>query len=840
MGRRRVRVHLCIDAAELPDEAAAATAALAAMRLDVDTDDAESASGADVFVGVYGDRYGPIDPEHGVSDRERHYLVAGTRPRLVYVLPGAGSRDKHLGLLLSRIQADDLVSYRRVGGPQELADLVVDDLAMVLTEAFTADAGPTTERPDATGSARPGPRARIPAPWHRLVGRQRESAEICALLQDVRLLTLTGPGGIGKSRLAIEVATRSADVYADGAWYVDLAGLRDPALVAPTIAHALGVRESAGALPVQSLKSYLTAMQALLLLDSFETVTDAAPLLVDLVSCAPFVSILVTSRSVLRLRGEQAYPLPPLEVPAPGTADPTSSAALELFLERAQAANPTRVLTDGERAAAAEICRRLDGVPLSLELAAARTRLLPPSALLGKLENALDALGSGPIDLPERQRALRTTLDWDHALLSDCEQIVLRRLSVFPRHFTLEAAEHVVGDPGLDVFDALDGLVGKSLVRPFEAELPGEPRFVQLQTVREYAHERLDAAGESDSTHRRHAAHVLARVELADGSATSELEAWLSVLEREHDDIRVALDWADQARDVDTLVRMAAGLGTFWRSHCHFSEGRRWLDRALALTSGQRSPVRAELLRASGHISRARGDLATAEAQYREALAIREELGEDARVAQSLRLMGTIAYERGDLDGAEDWWRRGLDLLSGPDDDAELMGLLNNLGVVAHQRGDEDEAIRLYDASYEIGHRLGSLDMQARAQMNKASALAAQGDFDQARTMAAASVVSYASLDDTWDLVDAIDVLAGAVGRGAADAALSGWLFGAATGLRTALGVRRMPVEEDEYELGFGQSRVTDAASFDAAYAEGAAASVDQIVVRATRAGGAG
>ena len=289
------------------------------------------------------------------------------------------------------------------------------------------------------------------------------------------------------------------------------------------------------------------------------------------------------------------------------------------------------------------------------------------------------------------------------------------------------------------------------------------------------------------------------------------------------------------------LVRLAAGLGTFWRAHCHFSEGRRWLDRALALTSGQRSPVRADLLRASGHISRARGDLATAEAQYREALAIREELGDGARVAQSLRLHGQRR-----LRARRPRRRRGLvaprprPARAGRTTTPSSWDVLNNLGVVAHQRGDEDEAIRLYDASYELGHRLGSLDMQARAQMNKASALAAQGDFDQARTMAAASVVSYAYLDDTWDLVDALDVLAGAVGRGAADAALSGWLFGAATGLRTALGVRRMPVEQDEYELGFGQSRVTDAASFDAAYAEGAAASVDQIVVRATRAGGAG
>ena len=394
---------------------------------------------------------------------------------------------------------------------------------MVLTEAFTADAGPThgaTLRPATGCGARPGPRARSPRRGTASSAGSASPARSARCSADVRLLTLTGPGGIGKSRLAIEVATRSADVYADGAWYVDLAGLRDPALWRRRSRTPSGSARAPGALPVQSLKSYLTAMQALLLLDSFETVTDAAPLLVDLVS-------LRTVRVDPRHKPQRAPAArrAGISVAAAGGAGPRYRRPHE---QRGTGAvpgagagrEPHPRLTDGERGAAAEICRRLDGVPLSLELAAARTRLLPPSALLGKLENALDALGSGPVDLPERQRALRTTLDWDHALLSDCEQIVLRRLSVFPRHFTLEAAEHVVGDPGLDVFDALDGLVGKSLVRPFEAELPGEPRFVQLQTVREYAHERLDAAGESDSTHRRHAAHVLARVELADGSAT--------------------------------------------------------------------------------------------------------------------------------------------------------------------------------------------------------------------------------------------------------------------------------------------------------------------------------
>jgi predicted ATPase len=834
---RFVRVHLCLDEVELAVEADAVRTSLAGLRVQVDADRTDR---ADVFVGVYGDRYGEIEAELGVSRLEQHYLAAGARPRLVYVVPGSGERDPHLALLLSRIQADDLTSYRRVSGPDELATLVADDLAMVLTEAFTAEVPGRSRSPEpvpALARPSPSPRARIPAPWHRLVGRETEADQVCRLLTSgTRLLTLTGPGGIGKSRLAIEVASRCSTSFPDGAWFVDLAGMRDPALVAPTIAHALGIRESAAALPVQSLKAYLAPMRALILLDSFETVTSAAPLLVDLLGSAPQVSFFVTSRSVLRVRGEQEYSLPPLDVPRPGSTDPRASSALELFLERAAAANPTRVLSASEQEAAAEICRRLDGVPLALELAAARTRLLAPSTLLGKLEHALDVLGSGPVDLPARQRALRTTLDWDHDLLSDDEKVVLRRLSVFPRQFTLSVAEQVVGDPGLDVFDALDGLVGKSLVRSFDAELPGEPRFVLLQTVREYAHEHLDAAGENGEIHRRHAAYVLERVELADRASPAELEGWLVELERQHDDIRVALDWADRALEVDTLVGLASSLGTFWRSHCHFSEGRRWLDRALALTAGQRTGTRAELLNAAGFISRARGDYDAAEAQYREALAIREELGQPDKVAASMRYVGNVAYERGDLDGAEDWWRRSLGMLDDSADDERLMSVLNNLGVLAHHRGDQHEAIRLYDETFELGRRLGSRELQARAQMNKAQALAVLGEASRSFIVAQSAVAIYADLDDTWDLVDALDVLAGAAGRDGRTE-LSGWLFGGAASLRVALDVRRPLSEDGDYELGRSESRIRDPELFDAAYAAGGGASLAQIVDRATGVG---
>ncbi len=833
---RTVRVHLSIDDVELPHEAHAVREALTTLRADLDVPDVR---GADIFVGVYGDRYGEIDLDRGVSRLESDYLAAGRRPRLVYVMPGSGERDDHLALLLKRIQADDLTSYRRVSGAEELARLVADDVSMVLTEAFTGGGTPGIPQQSAApnpeyAGPRPGPRARIPAPWHRLVGRDREVEEVCALItRDARLVTLTGPGGIGKSRLAIEVATCSETQFRDGAWFVDLAGVRDPALVAPTVAHALGVRESAGALPVQSLKSYLASMNALILLDSFENVTTAAPLVLDMLASAPGVRFFVTSRSVLRVRGEQEYPLPPLRVPDAGDTDPAHSAALELFLERAAAANPHRALSDADRVAAAEICRRLDGVPLSLELAAARTRLLPPTALLGRLAHALDVLGDGPLDLPERQRALRTTLDWDHALLSEEEQVVFRRLAVFPRDFTLWGAEAVIDEPGLDVLDLLDSLVGKSLVRTTDAEpVTGEPCFVMLATIREYAHEHLVASGETDDVHARHAQGVLRVVERAAKNGPAELEGWLGILEHHHDDIRVALDWADRSRDVETLLRLAASLGPFWRAHCHFSEGRRWLDRALALSAGQRTDLRSDLLNGAAYLSRARGDYDVAESQYRESLAIREEQGDPAAISASLRFLGNVSFDRGDVANAEHWWRRSLDALDGVDDIVRRASVLNNLGVAAHHRGADDEAIALYDEVQGLAKQMGSVELLARARMNTATALLGLGELDRAARTARDAVEGYAALDDTWDLVDAVDVLASALGL-AGRTPEAGWLYGGAAGLRAALDVRRPLTEERAHVETVARVRALDEAAFEAAYAEGSCASLGQIVERA-------
>ncbi|MCU0264933.1 MAG: hypothetical protein MUC45_02300 [Actinomycetia bacterium] len=836
----RLRVQVSLDPTDLPTELAAVRAALDALHVDVLPAGAERPGPADVFVGVYGDSYGAIRPDVGLSRLEEEYLAAGSRPRLIYVRADRGVREAHLTVLLARIQADDLTSYRRFRDADELGTLLADDLAVLLTETF-AERLEHPEHPEhghippprapssalGTSTGRRLPRSRIPAPWHRIVGRERELDELQRLLgSGLRLVTLTGPGGIGKSRLAIEVARRVEISYPDGVWFVDLAGIRDPALLAPTIAHALGVRESAGVSPVQSLKTYLAGMRALLLLDCFETVAAAAPLVVDLLAAAPGVQAVVTSRSVLRVRGEQEYPLAPLALPAGGHDGP----ALELFLERVAAANPGLRLDAPQRAAAAEICRRLEGVPLALELAAARTRVLPPSVLLGRLTRALDELTGGPVDLPERQRTLRTTIDWDHELLGIEEQVLFRRLAVFPRRFTMDSAAAVIGDAGLDVLDALDALVGKSLLRAVDPRPSGEPRFMMLEAVHEYAAERLAESGDAEEVARRHAAWFLDLAERAALAPAAEEGAAMALLEEEHDDLRAALAWAERSMAVETLVRLAAALGRFWGAHCHFSEGRRWLDRALGLTVGHRTRTRVALLEAAAVLARARGEYDTAEQLYREQLGILEELGDaPVEVAHTLRYLGNVAFDRGDLAGARRLWQDSLAALEQCGDPTERMGVVNNLGVIAHLEGDQHEAIRRYEEALALAARTGDAEAAGRYQMNLGLATSAAGDHARGAELCRAGVRAFAELQDTWDLVDALESLAMVLGA-AGEVDRAAWLFGGSAALRAALDVPRPAAEEEVYAASRAGVRAADPARFDAAESEGGRAALDDII----------
>jgi predicted ATPase/class 3 adenylate cyclase len=563
----------------------------------------------------------------------------------------------------------------------------------------------------------------LPLQLTSLIGREPEVAEICTLLKlpEIRLLTLSGPGGIGKTRLAIAVATQMRSFFLGGTCFVGLAALSDPQLLVPTIARELGLKESGTQPPLEEVQTFVGERQFLLLLDNFEQIVAAAPQLEELLAACPRLSILVTSRAVLHLSAEQVIPVTPLALPNLSTSDHENiagSAAVTLFVQRARHILPSFQLTPTNAGAIAEVCVRLDGLPLAIELAAARVKLLPPQALLARLSQRLQLLTGGSRSLPVRQQTLRSTIQWSYDLLGPQEQALFHLLSVFVGGWTLSAAEALCQETGqadLDVLNSLSALLDNSLIQSSE-EGAEEPRFLMLQTVREFGLERLAANGELEKTRMAQARYFLALAEQAEPALHGPDQAmWVARLEQEHDNLRETLKWAlEKVRDEQTAerreigMRLSAALKEFWMILGHYREARAFLERALTLSEGTHTALRARVLRAIALVADCQGDIDRIEVVAKLSLALSRELEDTCGIAESLGLLAAAAWLRGKIVEAVSLHEEQVRLLRQVGEPGEVALALFTLAEHVSTHGEYARGQALFEEALALFRQAGN------------------------------------------------------------------------------------------------------------------------------------
>jgi predicted ATPase/transcriptional regulator with XRE-family HTH domain/Tfp pilus assembly protein PilF len=673
-----------------------------------------------------------------------------------------GQRIGYAGETIRKVEADELRPSR------QLAEKLAEALGIAPAERATFlrfardEPGSEDIALPTQSAALPQPSARsphsLPLPRDPLIGRTREVAAVQQRLlrSSVALVTLAGPGGVGKTRLALQVAANLQDRFSDGVHFIPLAAIDDPTLVVSTISQALDVREAEGQPLLERLKTRLHDKQMLLVLDNFEQVAAAGPLLSELLQAAPQLKVLVTSRVVLHLRAEHTFAVPPLAVPDlnPGGAQTTPKdeadiarllqfAAIRLFVERAQSTQADFAVTSANASAIAELCHHLDGLPLAIELAAARIRLLSPQAMLTRLEHQLQFLTGGARDAPARQQTLQATLDWSYALLEQAEKILFRRLAVFTG-CTLASVEATCNADGAlpDVLEGLRSLIDKSLLQP-KADEDGEPRFGLLRVIREYALERLAESGEMEGMRRRHAHFFLALAEAAEPQLMrAEQQAWLGRLAMEYDNLRAALEACIAEDDVEIGLRLGGALWRFWEVRGYLGEGRHWLERVLARDPEHGGPPgaactgrRAKALAGAGRLACNQGDYAAARMFHEESLALFWKLGDKRGVAFSLNNQGNVALNQGNYGAARVLHEESLVLFRETGDKWGIAAALNNLGIVAVEQGDYNAARVLHAESLVIKREMGDKQGVAASLNNLGTVALNQGDYNAARVL---------------------------------------------------------------------------------------------------------
>ncbi|HEY4279300.1 MAG TPA: DUF4062 domain-containing protein [Conexibacter sp.] len=839
---QRLRVFVSSTMAELADERAAVARAISGLRLTPVLFELGARphpprelyraylAQSDIFIGLYWQRYGWVGPGMEISGVEDELRLSHAIPRLLYVKTPAPEREPGLAAMLDELRAEGTDSYRSFHTPRELARLVRDDLALLLSERFAAAGSPAaaagSQAPATASSNYRAPRS-LPVVSTTLLGREHDIAEIVELLAkpEVRLVTLTGPGGIGKTRLAIAVGERLDDRYQRGTVFVPLASVAQPDLVLPRIAGAIGVTIEGARPPLDVLVEQFAQTPTLLVLDNLEQVVAVAPELDQLLARCPNLEILATSRIVLRLRAEHEFIVGPLTVPPSSEAltieQLTALPAVQLFVDRAQAVRYDFALTDDNACAIVEICRRLDGLPLAIELAAARARLLEPEALLARLGNRLDALGTGPVDLPERQRTLRATVEWSVGLLDDAEQRMLATLSVFLDVWTIDAAVQVSGLGEDRTLDLLDALAGHSLVT-VDPSAAG-PRFRMFAAIRELAAERLAASDDLADVERRHAQYFRALVEDTDRPAERQAE-WAERLRTEEGNLGVAIRWFF-AHDIAPLPHMLLVLcqnnWLFWQMRDRMHEGRAWIQELLLRADALEDRAHAEVLLTAAATAIEVGDDDSARAAVQGMRRLEGRV--DDRYLDSatqLAVAWTLPIAD-DFDGALQAATRALDGFREQNDPLMAWSELT-VGLLEMTLGRLDAAREHLTAASALGGQLGSTWLESGARTQLASLAVRSGQLGEARAQLAASVDASEHAELSTQTVTFSLVAFARLALADGDARQAATALGAANGLRARAGLRAWPsMRRSEAELSAQVGHELDPNAFKDAVAAG-------------------